>query len=189
MANALALAPHLTTAELEAAARECDDADLRERIDAIRLVSMGWPLVRVAEASGRVRAWVRHQIKRYNEESLVGLEDRRRANRGAKALLSDEDTEALKQALAGKAPDGGLWTGPKVRTWISARLGRPAGLRVGWRYLKRLNYSIQQPQTQHGSANIEDQVTYKKTSPQSSTSSASSSPGRPSRSGRKTRRA
>lgn len=189
MANALALAPHLTTAELEAATRECDDPDLRERIDAIRLVSMGWPLVRVAEAFGRVRGWVRGQIKRYNEESLIGLEDQRRANRGAKALLSDEDAEALRKALAGKAPDGGLWTGPKVRTWISQRLGRPAGKRLGWRYLKRLNYSIQQPQTQHGSANVEDQAAYKKTLPRSSTSSASSSPRRLSRSGRKTRRA
>ncbi len=191
--NSLVLAPHLTTEELTVAARDCEDAETRTRIDAIRLVSMGWRLVRVGEALGRARGWVREQVKRYNDESLVGLDDRRRSNRGRAPYLDEEGVAELKAALAGKAPDGGLWTGPKVRTWIAARLGRRVGLRLGWRYLQRLGYSIQQPQTQHGSADPVAQGEFKKTSRRSSTSSGrtsvASTPRPSSRSGRKTKRA
>lgn len=183
----IALAPHLTTAELEAAARACVDADLRTRIEAIRLVSMGWDLTRVGEALDRTRGWVRELVKRFNEESLLGLEDRRQDNRGRELRLNDDDIAALKQALAGKAPDGGLWTGPKVRAWITERTGKPAGKRLGWRYLKRLNYSLQQPQTQHGSADIAAQEAFKKRSSRSSTTSGALSQRRSSKSGRKTK--
>lgn len=190
--RALALAPHLTTAELSGAARACTDADVRLRIDAIRLISMGWSLVRVGEAVGRARGWVREQLKRYNDESLVGLDDRRWCNKGRTAYLDEDGVTALRAALAKKAPDGGLWTGPKVRAWIAARLGRPVGVRLGWRYLQRLGYSIQQPQTKHGAADPAAQETFKKTSRRSSTSSArtsaTSTPTPSSRSGRKTRR-
>ncbi len=88
MVDALALAPHLTTDELEAAARSCEDADLRTRIEAIRLVSMNWQLTDIGEALGRTRGWVRSLVKRFNEESLVGLEDRRQGNRGAELRLN-----------------------------------------------------------------------------------------------------
>jgi transposase len=187
MVHALALAPHLSTDELEAAARSCEDGDLRTRIEAIRLVSMDWPLTEVGEALGRTRGWVRSLVKRFNEESLIGLEDRRQGNPGAELRLNDDDIEALKKALAGKAPDGGLWTGPKVRTWIAERTGKHAGLRLGWRYLKRLNYSLQQPQTQHGAANLEAQDAFKKRSNRSSTTSRVSSPKPVSKSGHKTK--
>jgi transposase len=126
-------------------------------------------------------------VKRFNEESLIGLEDRRQGNPGAELRLNDDDIEALKKALAGKAPDGGLWTGPKVRTWIAERTGKHAGLRLGWRYLKRLNYSLQQPQTQHGAANLEAQDAFKKRSNRSSTTSRVSSPKPVSKSGHKTK--
>jgi hypothetical protein len=74
-----------------------------------------------------------------------------------------------------------------VRTWIAERTGKPAGQRLGWRYLKRLNYSLQQPQTQHGAADLEAQDAFKKRSSRSSTTSRASSPKRPSKSGRKTK--
>jgi len=188
MPNALALAPHLSTAELEEASRACVDADLRTRIDAVRLVSMGWELKRVGEALGRQRGWVRLQVERYNEESLLGLEDGRSKNPGRPPKLSDEDVAELKKALAGKAPDGGLWTGPKVRTWIAERTGT-AGKRIGWRYLTRLNYSLQQPQTQHGSADVDAQEAFKKKSGRSSRTSRPSSRKPSSRSGPRTKRA
>jgi len=188
MPSALALAPHLSTAEIEEAARACVDANLRTRIDAIRLVSMGWEVNRVAEALGRRRGWVRVQIERYNAESLVGLEDGRISNRGRERKLNDDDIAELKKALAGKAPDGGLWTGPKVRTWIAERKG-DAGKRIGWRYLTNLNYSLQQPQTQHGSADVEAQAAFKKNSGRSSRTSRPSSPKPASRYGPKTKHA
>jgi hypothetical protein len=76
---------------------------------------------------------------------------------------------------------------PSSRTWIAERTGKHAGLRLGWRYLKRLNYSLQQPQTQHGAANLEAQDAFKKRSNRSSTTSRVSSPKQVSKSGHKTK--
>ena len=126
---------------------------------------MGWDLTRVGVALGRRRGWVREQLKRFNDESLAGLEDRRAENPGRTPSLNNGDVAELKKALADKAPDGGLWTGPKVRASITARKNKQAGKRSGFRYLKRLGYSLQQPQTQHGSANLEAQEAFNKIGP------------------------
>lgn len=187
MAKRIALVPHLTTDQLAAAARECDDADERTRIEAIRLVSMEWDFVRVGEALGRVRAWVRTLVKRFNEDGLAGLKDRRVSNAGREPLLDEEGMAALRVALTGPSPDGGLWSGPKVRAWISARLGKSVGKRAGWRALQRAEFSLQRPQTRHASADVEAQEAFKKRSGRSSRRSKPSSPRRPSKSGRKTR--
>jgi hypothetical protein len=87
----------------------------RTRIEAIRLVSMGWQFMDVANALDGVRAWGPPLVKRFNESGLDGLDDRRVSNVGRPALLDEEGMIALRAALAGRAPDGGLWTGPKVR--------------------------------------------------------------------------
>ena len=187
MAPRIALVPHLTTEQLAAAARKCDDADQRTRIEAIRLVSMGWEVVRVGEALGRVRAWVRTLVKRFNVAGLAGLNDRRASNAGRAPLLGEDDMAALRVALTGPSPDGGLWSGPKVRLWMAQRLGNPVGKRAGWRALRRADYSLQRPQTRHASADIEVQEAFKKKSSRSSKTSSRSSPKRRSKSGRKTR--
>ena len=111
----MALVPHMTTEQLADAARACNDADLRTRIEAIRLVSMGWQFMDVANALDGVRAWVPTLVKRFNESGLDGVDDRRVSNVRRPALLDEEGMVALRAALAGRAPDGGLWTGPKVR--------------------------------------------------------------------------
>lgn len=162
------LVRHLTTEELAAAARGCDDAELRARLDAIRLVSMDWPLTQVGAALGRLRGWVRDQVKRFNIAGVDGLIDRRHHNRGAAAKLSEADVVALKEALRHPASDGGLWNGRKVRVWIAARLGDKVGKRIGWRYLRRLGFTIQRPQTRHAKANLEQQEAFKKRSDRSS---------------------
>ena len=170
------LVRHLTTEELAAAARGCDDADLRARFDAIRLVSMGWPLTQVAAALGRLRGWVRDQVKRFNLAGVDGLTDRRHHNRGAAAKLSEADVAALREALRHPSSDGGLWNGRKVRVWIAARLNADVGKRIGWRYLRRLGFTIQRPQTRHAKANVEQQEDFKKNSGRSWTTSSGLSP-------------
>ncbi len=41
-------------------------------------------------------------------------------------------------ALQGPAPDGGIWTGPKVAQWIAAKTGKRIYRQRGWEYLRRL---------------------------------------------------
>ena len=59
--------------------------------------------------------------------------------------------------------NGGLWTGPKVAAWISETLQRRVSDVSGWKYLKRLGYTLQTPRPQHqAAATPEAQQTFKK---------------------------
>lgn len=66
-------------------------------------------------------------VWRYNTRGAAGLRDERHQNPGHPPLLHPEQEAELEQALEGPAPDGGLWTSPKVAAWISERTGRPVG--------------------------------------------------------------
>src|SRR3954462_4541614 len=116
-----------------------------------------------------------------------GPDDRRRRNVGAKPLLGAEDEAALRAALAEPPADGGLWTGPKVATWMAARLGREVWPQRGWDYLRKLGHSAQVPRPRHAkAAGPEEQAAYKKSWPPRWTSTARRSPGGRSRWGRST---
>jgi transposase len=102
-------------------------------------------------------------VHRYNEKRLDGLGDHRGKNAGAKPLLDKEGEAVLKTVLAESPADGGLWTGPKVAAWMSARLGRKVWPQRGWDYLKKLGHSLQMPRPRHAkAASAEEQALYKK---------------------------
>lgn len=42
-------------------------------------------------------------------------------------------------------PDGGLWTGRQVATWLSTYLGRAISPQRGWEYLRQVGGTPQQP--------------------------------------------
>jgi hypothetical protein len=52
-----------------------------------------------------------------------------RASPSQEQLLSSSSLPALRhalaQAIAGPAPDGGVWTGPRLAAWMAERLSRP----------------------------------------------------------------
>ncbi|NER02426.1 MAG: helix-turn-helix domain-containing protein [Okeania sp. SIO3C4] len=56
--------------------------------------------------------------------------DGRHQNRGAKPLLDEQQQALLVQALEGKPPGGGRWSGPKVAVWMSELLGGPVSPRA-----------------------------------------------------------
>jgi transposase len=69
----------------------------------------------------------------------------------------------LETALLSPPADGGLWTSPKVAAWISEVLGRPVSAVTGWKYLKRLGFTLQTPRLQHqAAASGEEQQALKK---------------------------
>ena len=141
--SAPALIAHLSTAELGQRYRAARQPIERSHLQIVWLLSQGRSEREVALATGYGRRWIAEIVRRYNTGGPCGLGDRRNQNAGAAPLLSEEDEAALKVILTEPPADGGLWTGPKVAAWMTARLGRKIWPQRGWDYLRKLGYSAQ----------------------------------------------
>jgi transposase len=117
----------------------------------------------VAAQLGLTPAWVRTVLKRWNAEGPDGLADRRPTRNGGRPKLSEEQQAALFEALQGRAPDGGLRTGPKVAAYARDRWGVTVRPETGWRWLNRLGLSLQVPRPRNpGAATAEAQRRWKR---------------------------
>ncbi len=76
----------------------------------------------------------------------------RHANPGTPPRLAPAQQQHLVTRLDGPAPEGGLWTGPKVGAWITAQTGQPTRPQVGWTYLRRRGFPLQTPRPRHTQA-------------------------------------
>lgn len=99
----------------------------------------------VAEIVGVTYDWIRKLIHKYNKEGEKALGDSRLENAGVKPILNEEEQKELFQILCKPAPDGGLWTGPKVAKWIEEKKDRQVNKEMGWHYLKRLGFQLRKP--------------------------------------------
>jgi transposase len=161
--SASALVAHLSAGELGQRYRAARCPIERSHLHIIWLLSQGRGEREVALVTGYGRRWLGEIVRRYNAQGLDGLADRRRKNTGATALLGEEGEAELRDALAGAPADGGLWSGPKVAAWMTARLGRTVRPQRGWDYLKRLGHSPQVPRPRHAkAASPEEQAEYKR---------------------------
>jgi transposase len=158
----LTVAPHLPTAEVERRYRGAADAVARTHWQIVWLVAGGRTCPEVADVVGYSVEWVRQIVRRYNAAGPAGLGDRRRANPGAAPLLDAAGRAALAAALAGPAPDGGLWTGAKVAGWMAARLGRPVAAQRGWEQVRALGFTPQRPRPREDRADPAAQAAFKK---------------------------
>jgi transposase len=156
------LAPHLVPEELFARYRHAEHPIERSHWQIIWLVADGHPVPEVAHLVGYNPNWVRTLIRRYNTEGPAGLVDRRRHNPGQPPLLPAVQRAALVDALAGPAPDGGVWTGPKVAAWMADRLGRPIHPQRGWEALRSLGLTLQRPRPRATTADPVAQAAFKK---------------------------
>ena len=109
-----------------------------------RLAS-GQPTAAVAQSTGYAAHWIREVARRYREDGPTGLGDRRHTNPGQAPLLDTAQQEQLRQALAGPAPDGGVWTGRWVAHGMSQTWDRPIHLQRGWEWRGRLGFTPQRP--------------------------------------------
>jgi transposase len=162
MARPLIVPPHLPREELERRYRRARDPVLRSHYQIVWLLARGEPTAAVAAATGYHPNWVREVAKRYREGGPEALGDRRHANPGGAPLLDAAGQAALRAALAGPAPDGGLWTGRKAAAWMAARLGRPVAEQRGWEQVRKLGFTPQRPRPRAAAADPEAQAAFKK---------------------------
>jgi len=158
------LAPHLSTEELKQRYRACDDPKEARRWHALWLFSAGKSLGEVSVLVGFHRNWTRTFLKRYNAHGPTAVVDQHRVTPGGREpYLAPAQQQALEQAITGPAPDGGLWTGPKVAAWIADRTGRRIYPQLGWAYLQKLDFVLREPRPQHqDAASDAEQAAWKK---------------------------
>lgn len=156
------LTAHLSPAELGQRYRAARCPIARSHLQIVWLLSQGRSERAVAAVTGYGQRWIMAIVRRYNAEGASGLGDQRAKNRGAQPLLSQEDETALRDALVEPPAEGGLWTGPKVAAWMTARLGRNVWPQRGWDDLRTLEHSLQVPRPKHAkAARAEEQDAFK----------------------------
>jgi transposase len=158
----------LSAKQLKDRYRSARDPVLRAHLQIVWQLSQGKPISEVAELAGYSTKWVKEIYRRYEEQGVEGLGDRRHRNPGAanRALLSKEHQRELQQALLEPPSEGGMWSSSKVARWIERRTGR-ANVRAqrGWEYLRKLGNSPQVPRPSNAEADKEEQEAFKKSYP------------------------
>jgi transposase len=184
MPRRLVIAPHLTLAELEQRYRRAADPVASRHWQIVWLLAQGRTGQQVAASTGFSPRWIGQLAQRYNAQGPPGLGDHRHQNPGGARVLSAAQEADLATALEGPAPDGGMWTGPKVAAWIAATTGRAVSAHLGWVSLRRLGFTPRRPRPRHADADAAAQAAFPKPSPRPSRRSKRTSPRRRSRTGR-----
>ena len=179
---------HLPVEELEARYRAAREVTEARHLQAIWLLAQGRTFLEVAEVLAFVPRWVEQLAQRYNAFGPEALGDRRRRNGRTASLLTPQMLAALAERLKEPPEDGGLWSGPKVATWMARHLGLASvHPQRGWEALQRLEWSIQAPRPRHPrSATPEQREALKKSWTRRSHRPRPSTPAAPSRSGPRT---
>lgn len=161
MARRLVIAPHLTVTELEQRYRGAGDPVARSQWQMLWLLAGGMATAEVARVTGYSVRWVQELARRYRA-GPEAIGDRRHGNPGAPPLLAPEQQAQLRAALAGPAPDGGIWTCRTVAAWMSQTLGRPVSEQRGWEWMRRLGFTPQRPRPRETRADPAAQEGFKK---------------------------
>jgi transposase len=163
MASRIELKPHLTTGELRKRYRSCAKPQEKARWHALYLIAKGAVAAEAARRVGRASSWITSLTRRYNRDGAAAVARKQSAKPSHRAKVDAELGEELDKALRCEAPDGGLWTGPKVAAWITERGGRAVHASTGWRTLRRLGFSLQTPRPRNKRrASAEEQAAFKK---------------------------
>lgn len=118
----------LSAKQLKDRYRSARDPVLRAHLHIVWQLSLGKPLREVAELAGYSTKWVKEIYRRYEEQGVEGLGDRRHTNPGAaeRALLSERQQRELQSrrslSLLLKAGCGALLR------WLGGSSDVPAGL-------------------------------------------------------------
>ena len=163
MSRRIELRPHLSTRELYERYRACRQPNEKARWRALYLISRGTLASEAARRVGRTSGWVTQLTQRYNEGGAEAVPDRRGGVKPGPPPRVEAVASELDAALRRPAPDGGLWTAPKVARWIEERTGQPVHETTAWRAMRRLGFSLQVPRPRHArSASGRERARFKK---------------------------
>jgi len=160
------LVNHLTIDQVRAQERASTTSTATRRWQLVRLVMCGQTVRDASALVGYHERYAHMLLHAYNDVGPSALAQRPRnvtERRRPQRLLDEAQMKQLALALGGPAPDGGLWTGPKVARWIASVTGREKVCpQRGWVYLKRLGFVLRRPRPRHAKADAERQEAFKK---------------------------
>jgi transposase len=163
----LSLIPHLSHEALAQRFRHCRDGRQKARWQALWLLARPDQPLSAAQAAplvGLTPDAIRKLVHRYNRGGPAAVE-RNAGGRGASPRLNPAQQEQLKGELLGRAPDGGLWSGPKLAKRIAELTGQPLHKATGWEWLYKLGFTPQRPRPRHHqAATPQEQAVWKKKS-------------------------
>jgi|ERR1051326_5628642 transposase len=163
MPRRIELEPHLTTEELRARYRFCQKPQEKVRWHALYLISKGAVAADAARRLGRASSWITSSARRYNRAGASAVSRKRSARPSHRAKVDHKLGKELDRALRSSAPDGGLWTAPKVGAWITEKTGQAVHQTTAWRAMRRLGFSLQVPRPRNKRrASVEEQAEFKK---------------------------
>jgi hypothetical protein len=112
MARRIRLTTHLSVGELKQRYRAAHEPHERTWWQILWLLALGQTATAIAESTGYTCTWIGQIAKRDNAEGPAGMVNRQNTpSWRAPRLLSAEQQEERRQALAGRAPDGSKqWT-------------------------------------------------------------------------------
>lgn len=157
------ITPHNTPEELNRLAHLKRNADISDRIHAIRMAMQGMPPSEIATLLGYQQAWFFRWRKRYNEQGLDGLRDRPRPGQPKK--LGDADRLKLRKMID-KGPsmkrDGvSTWTGPAMAALIERHFGVRYSLNGVYKVCHDMGLSWITPRARHPKSDPEKQRRWK----------------------------
>jgi transposase len=151
----LPIAPHLAHEEIARRYRTCRDGIEKTHWQVLWLLTRPEAPLSPAQAAAQVgltAGWARALLKRWNADGPDGLADRRAAKNGGKPKLTAERRAELFAALQGPPADGGLWSGPKVASFVRERWGVTIAKQTGWGWLRGLGFTLQVPRPKNPKA-------------------------------------
>ena len=147
--------------ELEKHERQEMDAKLAKRLRVVILAIRGYTAPAIAMSLGLSRRVVQRWVYRYNDEGIVGLEDRRGNRRGG--ALTAEQEELLRQRLdAGATPADKVCSlrGADMQSILQQEFGIWRCLSATYGLLHRLGYSYLRPRPKHHKADPKTQADF-----------------------------
>jgi transposase len=164
MPRHIRLDPHLAVDELARRYRAAKEPHERSWWQILWLLAQGQTARGIAVSTGYSPYWIGQIAKRYNAEGPAGMTNRQYTHsHRAQPLLSAEQLAELAEVVRGPAPEGDYWLGRTVAAWMSAKLGRPVSVYLGWAYLVRLDGKRRKPRPRHVLADPAQQEAFKKT--------------------------
>ena len=145
------LVRHRTTEELEHAYRQAENPVERSRLQLLWLKSKDKTILEMIEVTGFSRTTISTLIRRYNDEGIEAILDRRKFN-GSAPALNQSQQETLFLAIRDTLPESGLWTSRKVQEYIRKQFSIEITDVCAWGYLRRLGFSLQMPRPKNAKA-------------------------------------